>query len=136
MPVPGFNPIRWDCEQQGCFNKLCRPKLEIFAECFPGKMAMSDIDGIVEIGGRYLMLEWKNEWDGKVIHVDTARRIMYERVTADGDFVVYVVAGNAQTMEVWASSKFEHGKRQPTVQESLCSLKVKFMAWAHMVRSV
>ena len=33
----GYNPLRWDCERQGCFNLKRRPKIEVFADCFPGR---------------------------------------------------------------------------------------------------
>lgn len=45
----GTNPLRWDCVSRGCFNRLCRPKIELFAACFPGRIAMSDIDATVEV---------------------------------------------------------------------------------------
>ena len=57
----GFNPLRWDCDHQGCFNKLKRPKIEVFADCFPGRINFGDVDGIVEINGYLLILEWKPE---------------------------------------------------------------------------
>jgi hypothetical protein len=52
----GYNPMRWNCEKDGCFNVKCRPKIEQFADCFPGRIAVSDIDGIVEINGRLGLL--------------------------------------------------------------------------------
>lgn len=35
--APGYNELRYNCETQGCFNIKKRPKIEIFAECFPRK---------------------------------------------------------------------------------------------------
>ena len=46
MAENGYNPLRWDCQKQGCFNKKKRPKIEEFAECLPGKISFGDIDGI------------------------------------------------------------------------------------------
>ncbi|MAG24660.1 hypothetical protein CMI47_03685 [Candidatus Pacearchaeota archaeon] len=60
MPALGFNPMRWDCQTQGCFNKKCRPKIEVFAECFPRRINFGDVDGSIEINGYELKLEWKN----------------------------------------------------------------------------
>lgn len=51
----GYNPLRWDCERRGCFNLKRRPKIEVFAECFPGRINFGDVDGIVEIGGNALL---------------------------------------------------------------------------------
>ena len=56
----GYNPLRWDCEKRGCFNIKRRPKIEVFHKCFPGNINFGDVDGIVEINGRGLMLEWKS----------------------------------------------------------------------------
>jgi metallo-beta-lactamase family protein len=56
----GFNPMRWDCAEQGCFNHKKRPKIELFADCLPGRIAFSDIDAIAEINGNLLLLEWKD----------------------------------------------------------------------------
>ena len=47
----GSNPMRWDCTSRGCFNQLRRPKIERFAACFPGRIAMSDIDATIHGGG-------------------------------------------------------------------------------------
>ena len=49
----GYNPMRWDCEKSGCFNVKCRPKIEVFAECFPGRINFGDMDGRVELGGYF-----------------------------------------------------------------------------------
>ena len=40
----GYNPMKWDCGTRGCFNAIRRPKIEVFAEVLPGRIAMSDID--------------------------------------------------------------------------------------------
>jgi hypothetical protein len=38
--------MRYDCSKNGCYNKTLRPKIETFAECFPRKIGMSDVDAI------------------------------------------------------------------------------------------
>lgn len=60
MSDNGYNPMQWNCERQGCFNVKKRPKIEMFADCLPRKISFSDIDGIVEINGNLLLLEWKD----------------------------------------------------------------------------
>ena len=40
MEANGYNPLRWDCERQGCFNLKRRPKIEVFADCFPGRISL------------------------------------------------------------------------------------------------
>ena len=52
----GFNPLRWNCEERGCFNLQKRPKIEVFSACFRGKISFGDVDGIVEISGNFPIL--------------------------------------------------------------------------------
>ncbi len=40
--------MRWDCKRNGCFNLLMRPKIEVFDDCFYGRGAMGDVDGLFE----------------------------------------------------------------------------------------
>lgn len=101
----GFNPIRWKCEKDGCFNEKCRPKIEVFADCFPGAINFGDIDGIVEINYRCLLLEWK----GNGADVKTAQRILYEHLSAQGH-VILTVRGDAATMVVQQFGLYVGGK--------------------------
>jgi hypothetical protein len=77
----------------------------VFAECLPGKLAFSDVDAIAEVNGKFLLQEWK---DGQNIPV--GQRIMYQRMTADSKFVVFVVDGNAENMEIRHVGTFWNGK--------------------------
>jgi hypothetical protein len=102
----GYNPLRWDCLERGCFNYKQRPKIERFCGAFPGRIAFSDVDGIVELHGRGLMLEWKSTR----MAIPTGQRLMYERLTADGLLTVFVLAGDARTMAVQAMAFFHNGR--------------------------
>ena len=65
--------IRHECNGQGCFLKNRHPKWEVFDECFPGKAAISNVDGMVvhgdeeisdgpaaaDVSGTLLIVEWK-----------------------------------------------------------------------------
>lgn len=56
--------LRWDCQKQGCYRERL-PDWTPFNDCFPRGIKISDIDGIVEIGHRFLMFEWKGpDWQG------------------------------------------------------------------------
>ena len=37
--VAGYNPLRWNCDDRGCYNVKHRPKIEFFAGALPGKIA-------------------------------------------------------------------------------------------------
>jgi hypothetical protein len=104
--VNGYNPLRWNCEKSGCFNKYQRPKIEVFCDNFPGRINFSDIDGIVEVKGNALLLEWK----GEAMPIPTGQRIMYERLSREGMISVLCVAGDAETMEVNSVATFYKGK--------------------------
>ncbi len=126
----GYNPMRWDCTKDGCFNQKMRPKIEVFAECFPGKINFGDVDGIVEINSHALMLEWK----GHIGVIPTGQRIMYERITKNGFFAVLCIIGNPETMEVKQYQIFWKGKLGPVVVCDLIGLKDKIKNWADYAR--
>ena len=71
---------RWDCEKSGCFAVRGKARLEQWDDCFPGKIGMSDVDGVVEINGRVLFCEWKPGFDD----LPTGQRILLERLTGLG----------------------------------------------------
>lgn len=125
MSDNGYNPMRWDCFKQGCFNQVRRPKIEIFAECFPGRISFGDIDGIVEINGKALMLEWKSS-DGPL---PTGQRIMFERLSKK-DISVFVVFGDAESMEVHKLMQFTNGRQGGWENINLDGLKKRISEWA------
>jgi len=125
----GENPLRWDCEKQGCFNKKKRPKIEVFAECFPRRINFGDVDGIVEIGGRFLMLEWK-PGSGKL---STGQRILYERITKHMPCVVLVVAGDPETMRVGEVAVYMNGTFHEWEPCDLAHLKERMKKWVAWV---
>ena len=126
------NPMRWDCKVKGCFNKLMRPKLEVFAECLPRTCQFTDVDGLVEINGKGLLLEWKH-WP---MRIPTGQRIAFERLTRGGLLSVICMAGDAATMEVthmafWFDGKFDNWDLA-TLDEAKQEIR-KWVAWAERV---
>lgn len=122
----GRNPLRWNCETDGCFNKKQRPKIEEFHACFPGNISMGDLDGIVEIAGNALMLEWK----AFTLDIPMGQSIMYERLTKGGAVTVALVFGNAETMEVQAFAKYFDGVFTTWENSDLNGVKKRFGSWA------
>lgn len=123
----GYNPIRWDCNASGCYNRTLRPRIEEFAGCFPGKISMSDVDGVVEIGGRFLFLEWKAKGGA----VQGGQRIMFERLTALSPRVtVIVVSGHPREMMVEQVQVFERGQSREPEQCDFDGLHQRITAWA------
>ena len=124
----GYNPLRWDCERQGCFNLKRRPKIEIFADCFPGRISFGDVDGIVEVGGNALLLEWKSEEQ----ELPTGQRLLYQRLTRNGPVSVMIVVGDAETMLIDATALFADGIRHPAEgfeSADLQLIRQRLIAW-------
>ena len=118
--------MRWDCDGgKNCFNKKMRPKIEMFSECFPGRISFGDIDGIVEINGFGLMLEWKTNTNKPT----TGQRIMYERLTKTGLISVLFVVGNAETMNVSHIGLFFKGKQTTLIAATIEDVKNKIKSW-------
>jgi len=128
--VNGYNPLRWDCEKRGCFNKLKRPKIEMFADCFPGRINFGDVDAIVEINGKGLMLEWK---EGRQ-ELKTGQRLMYERLTKTKLLTILVVSGNAENMNVDGLMVWFAGKTDGWKLYDFNSLKQRIKNWVKWAR--
>ena len=128
MNPSGHNPMRWDCERQGCFNKKRRPKIEQFADLWPGRISMGDVDGIVEINGHVLMLEWKtNRKD-----LPLGQSIMYERLSMAPDCLVCVfcVDGDAEHMIVSRVKVFFNRQEQEWQSATMETLRSRMRGWA------
>lgn len=123
----GYNPLRWNCTDKGCYNETLRPRIEEFAVCLPGKIAFSDVDGIVEVAGKFLMLEWKAKGGA----ITTGQRIMFERLTAlSRKITVIVVCGHPREMRIDTVQVFLGGKSGPVEPSTLEQLKARIFAWA------
>lgn len=94
----GFNPIYWSCDKQGCFNVFCRPKIEEFAECFGGRIAMGDLDGVVERRGHILLFEWKHLKE----HIPLGQWLQLRNHAKKPGVTVILAKGDTATMETAA----------------------------------
>lgn len=125
----GFNPLRWKCAKDGCFNEKRRAKIEAFSDCFPRRINFGDVDGMVEYGGSFCLLEWKGE--GGTVH--TGQRLSYVRFTKNPGYIVFIVTGNAETMAVTGYSIFWSGKQGNPIQADLQALKVRIRKWVRYI---
>jgi hypothetical protein len=128
---PGFNPMRWDCRTKGCFNKKRRPKIEVFHDLFPRRISFGDVDGIVEINGYALVLEWK----GHSVPIPVGQRIMWERLTESGMIVVLVVEGDAESMVVSGIAHFKRGKLYDSKDANMDELRRMIKSWVDWAES-
>lgn len=90
----GRHTMRWQCPRDGCWKEKNLLKFDVFAGCFPRDINFTDLDGIVELNGNFLVLEWKNS----PCKLPTGQRIMLERMTASGVYSALIVAGDAERM--------------------------------------
>ena len=126
----GFNPMRWDCEKRGCFNVKRRPKIEHFHDIFPGKINFGDVDGIVEINSKGLMLEWKCD----NIDLPKGQQIMYTRLTKDERLTVIILCGNAETMEISHLGYFFAGKYSCPSQSTTKRAREWIASWVEYAK--
>ena len=123
-------PLRWDCKENGCYQERCAPRLEWFSDCFPGRISMGDVDGCVEINGKFLWFEWKSV-GGKL---QRSQEIMYQQLMNKGDdFTVFVVSGNSKTMEVNSYEVFHAGQRH-YYEGNIDNLKAKITSWSEWAK--
>lgn len=129
----GYNPLRWNCEQEGCYNVKQRPKIELFADCFPGKINFGDLDAaIVEINSRALLLEWK----GAPLEIPTGQHLTYRNLSRTGLLVAVLVAGNAERMQVTHCGLYVGGEFTGWKPASIEFVKRLFRAWTKKAQSL
>ena len=128
----GTNPLRWDCASRGCFTQFCRPKIERFAACFPGRIAMSDIDATVEVNGHFVFLEMKSHQGD----IPLGQRLYFQRLTRLSPRIsVMILHGDAETMQCEAIRWIYNGQVsgwQPTTLDEVLRLLNKFATWAQV----
>lgn len=79
-------------------------------EKLPGSCAVSDIDGIIERNGRFLVIETK----GPEVAVPMGQSIMFSAIARLPEFTVWVVwgtPGKVTHMQRWGEAKFEAESR-------------------------
>lgn len=123
------NPMRWQCEARGCFNRKKRPKIEVFHECFPRGINFGDVDMVVEIGGQLLFGEWKPS----ASPIGRGQRLLHDALVEAGATVI-IIAGDAEVMtitEYTVRSKHLPGGKDRTVRPAtLEDLKQQIAKWA------
>ena len=109
----GFNPMRWQCRGgEHCYLECGHLRKELFADCFPGKIAVSDIDMIVEVSGRIFMAEWKPRGGA----IDQGQERLLESLGKCKDekgrpFIVMAVYGDAITLEIDRVVNYRNGQK-------------------------
>lgn len=129
MQPSGFNPMRWDCDKNGCFNLKRRPKIELFADCFPRRINFGDVDGLVELNGSFCLLEWK----GAGGSVKRGQELTFRQFTKSPHNVVFIVDGDAETMNISRYQLFWHGVPEKWEDGNLDVVKERIQKWVAFV---
>lgn len=117
--------MRWDCRRDGCFNEKMRVKLDKLANCLPRRIAFTDVDGVTEVNGNLLFLEWK----GNSTKLPTGQRLLYEKITYLCPAVAFVVEGNAKDMSVRSIRIYRNGHSGSEKDSSFDDLCKRIKEW-------
>jgi len=82
--------IRHNCETHGCYIKTSTPDWGFLDSAFSNKIRVGDIDGIVEVKGRVLILEWKTT----DTPIPKGQEIMFKNITSGEKITVIVIWGD------------------------------------------
>lgn len=100
--------LRWDCEQDGCYKQLCLPDWSVLNDAL-APCKLTDIDGMCERRGKFLVVEWKRPGGS----VERAQELALSRLNKLDDFTVAIVHGLINPMEPKAYRE-PGGKDKPT----------------------
>jgi hypothetical protein len=144
----GYRPIRFQCQASGpCWNRMHRPKVEVFAECFPRGIGFSDADGlwirrdadgwIVHLDRQYtrdrrdhyLWLEWK----GIGAPQTTGQTLTGLALSRQQRWVVLGIEGDAATMAVRRYRYAEAGCWHPWIVGTLDDVKARMRDWVRRI---
>jgi hypothetical protein len=88
--------MRWRCQDFGCYLQR-RSDVVMFDGCFPAGISMGNVDGIVELCGHFLMIEFRKP--GRPLPIGQGH--MFEQLVATGYFTVFVVFALEQHVQSW-----------------------------------
>lgn len=119
--------IRHDCAKLGCYKDVCIPNWELFDGCFDAKsqkIKVSDVDGVVEINGHLLWLEWKRRCE----ELSVGQKMLYKAFTYNSlKQTVLIVVGPLATPERYCI--FSSGKQSPWKQCTREALRERMIRW-------
>lgn len=125
----GHNPLRYHCwERDACYVEHMKARIEMFAECFPGKIAFTDIDYRVEINRHFLEMEFKRP--GEILR--TGQRIAFQGLTAllPKSYLVLIVEAEPRADIVYNYVAIRNGVVSERRSCDLDGLKQRVSEWA------
>jgi len=119
--------IRWDCEKDGCYKDKCVPDWGWLNGLLPRGCRPTDIDGIVELDGRFLLLELK-AFTGTL---QNAQKWVFERLTAlTPDIIVVVLYAETMVPESLREMQLIYnGKSHPKIACTHTEFASRYARW-------
>ena len=102
-----------------------RRRTERFNHCFPRGISFGDIDSFVELGGRFLIIEWKLLEQT----ISTGQGCALARLASQANFTVWVV-WTTEDGEITHGRNMAGGQRVPLTEERVCEAIRKWVASA------
>ncbi len=132
----GFNPMRWKCEGGGnCYLEKHHLRKENFFDCFPGKIAVSDIDFVVEVSGRIMFAEWKPPGGTMTDGQDYLLHSLGRCRDAEGrPFVVVAVYGDPVSLEIKRVVRYRDGKVSDAHAQDLPEFRRRLIGFSNRAR--
>ena len=116
---------------KGCYLDKVEPRLWDFKHCFPDRISMGDIDGIVEINGNFLVVEWKSLGGS----VTGGQDLLFKQLTRlSPNIVVYVLYGNSVTMDVHGMRIYTFGNVSKYIDCDREHIDHLFTRWGEMAK--
>ena len=117
-----------------CFNKLKRPKLEVFKGCFSGNISPTDVDMQVEKNGNFLVVDFKSNIDH--YPPKNGQRRMFEKQSRCVGYTVMLVECDEETMVCTGVRRFRNGQILDREDADLDGVKEIFREWySHAVHN-
>lgn len=102
----------------------------MFADCFPGSIRFTDLDGVVERHGKFALLEWKSLEAPRKL--PQGQHTMFKRL-ASQDWYVIVVWGDTKTKVIKGYAEYWDGRKGRFVSANKYEAKTRLRKWAQWV---
>lgn len=118
--------FRHDCKASGVCWLKSQPDWKMIEDCFPGKIRPGDVDGLVEVNGNLLLIEWKNPGD----HLEHAQDIAFTKGSLHNRLTAVHVAGQASVPSVTEFTVYANGERSKPKKGDLADFRRFCRLWA------
>ena len=119
------------CDVEGCWITKNAAPFGALKDCFGGKIRPTDIDGIVERNGHFLIFEWKR--DG--VPIPLGQKILFEKLTIHEDITVFVVWHEVNRPEiVTKAGMFKSGAWKGERATDLAGVRKACAQWFNRVQ--